>query len=149
LNKALVALLLIASLIIGVVIAATLQYSLTIPSIGTIKGVGVSIQWLNGSECNTINWGLRYNDTVYTLPDVLNITNTNNTACTLSLATENLSPNILSLSLTWNYAGSPLQPQEWQLIALTQRIAVANHMSPFFSKTFTYDIIIIATEVAP
>ena len=107
------------------------------PTDGNITVVGVSVKWLNGTAISQINWGTVDNSTAYVMAPI-NVTNIENTPVTLSLSTNATSPSIISLTLTWNYTGTVLQPSNWVIVELTQTITATG--------PFTYNTIITAKE---
>lgn len=127
----------IIGLLIGIGLGALIE-TITIPSTGTISTAKISLKWLDGTNVTEIDWGLTENNTAYTY-EPINVTNIGTVPITLSLTTQNLSPSIISLTLTWNYTGTPLNPKTWILVVLTQTITATG--------AYTYDTIITATEV--
>jgi hypothetical protein len=72
----------------------------------------IKICWLNGTEIETINWGIIYpgeNKTVTIL-----LKNVGDEATVLTLSTDNFSPTIAEkyLNVTWTYDGSPIKPKQ-------------------------------------
>jgi outer membrane protein assembly factor BamA len=128
------------ALLIGVAVAILVSNT-TIPTVGTVKAVGVTVTWLDleHTPVTEIDWGLCDNSTAYTM-EPFNITNTENTPCILALSTGNLSASIISLTLTWNYTDTILLPGESVIVELTQTITAT--VGPY-----SYDITITATEV--
>ena len=140
-RKKLVATALILSALAGLIVGyAIQQYTLIIPTQGKIKGIGVSITWTsNQSKCNTIEWGTIENNTATLLPETITLTNTNNTACTFTLATVNPSPNLLSLNLTWNITQTTVLQPNMSVIAKLTLTATSK-----YAGEFNFDIIIKA-----
>ena len=104
-----------------VAVAQTVK-QLLIPTKGTISFVNVSATWLNGTSVTEIDWGSTENATAYVM-EPINITNVSNVPVTLQLNTTNLSPSILTLTLTWNVTDTTvLQPDEWVLAELEQTV---------------------------
>jgi len=116
------------------------QSSVRIVGRGTVKAVGVGVFW--NSNCTDpvsfIDWGVvepgsMNNVTVY-------VRNEGNVAANISLATENWSPSNASdyVTLSWNYDGQQLNPQEVAQITLTLNVS----SSVQGIESFSFDIII-------
>jgi hypothetical protein len=117
-----------------------IQSSVRIRGQGTVKAVGVGVFW--DSNCTNsvsfIDWGMvepisMNNVTVY-------VKNEGNVAATISLTTENWNPPNASdyLTLSWNYDGRQLNPQE--VVQVTLTLAVSPSVQGVGS--FSFDIII-------
>jgi len=126
-------------LFLAVVVAAQLWKEYVIPTTGQVdENVELSIKWLNNSAVQQISWGPVPNGTAYQLPDLINVTNIENTPVTLQLSTVNPSPSIISLSLTWNYTDTVLQRNDWIILQLTQTVTATG--------PYSYDTVIRGTQ---
>jgi len=134
--------LLTAAVLVGVSTSALVSH-LTIPSIGRIKTVGVGVYW--NSTCtnvvSTIDWetvepGSSKNVTVY-------IRNEGNSVSTLSLNTSNWNPSSASnyISLSWDYRGQKLSPNQVMQVTLT--LSISSSIKDI--SNFSFDITISAT----
>ncbi len=123
-----------------VVASGFIQSSVRIRGQGTVKAVGVGVFW--DSNCTSpvsfIDWGMvepgsMNNVTVY-------VRNEGNVAATISLATDNWNPANASdyLTLSWNYDGQQLSPQEVIPTILTLTVSPSVHGI----ESFNFDIII-------
>ena len=121
-------------------VLALLNTTITIPSKGTVRVIGVGIYW--DSDCNnkvsSIDWGpaepgSTKNVTIY-------IRNEGNTAVALSLNTTNWEPPASSkyITLNWNYNGQIIDPNE--VIQITLTLEISSSISGI--KNFNFDIII-------
>lgn len=134
---AIVALIMIVAIGIGVVAAHIIQTYL-FSTIGTVSTLGVSVRWVSdGTNVTTIDWGVTDNATEY-VHEPINITNISNIPVTLSLTTQNHSPTIITLSLTWNYTGSTIAVDEWIIVELYQNVTATG--------AYSYDTVITADE---
>lgn len=124
---------------------AILTSVLTIPSIGTLKTVGVEAYWdPNGTApVEEIDWGSCtpasiYNKTIY-------LKNSGTALCGLNLTTANWNPLNASnyIGLSWNYTGQTLQPNEIIPVELT--LTISENITNITS--FSFDIVITAYEV--
>ena len=126
--------------------------NLSLPSIGTIKTVGVEVYWDSDLEnrTETINWetiqvGTSKNFTVY-------IRSLSNVETTLVLDTTDWSPANLSqyVSFIWDYDGRILQPGEVIQVKLTFLSSYSRTFLFFLIennvKNFSFDIHVIASE---
>jgi len=115
----------------------------TIPSAGTVKGIGVGIYW--NSECtnrtSSIYWGLLEPGSNKTV--TVYVRNEGNSDVTLSKVTQNWSPLTASdyITLDWNYAGQTLSVNQVLQTKLT--LVVSSSISGMTS--FSFDTIITAT----
>lgn len=109
------------------VFASPLLVSYRIPSSGRVKTVGVEVFWdLSATEPVTaIDWelvepGQSYTKTVY-------VKNTGNNNGTISLSTENWNPPETStyITLSWDYDGTDLTPDEVREVNLTLNVSSA------------------------
>jgi hypothetical protein len=106
-------------------------HNLSLPTIGTIKTIGVEAYWDSNLEnkTETIDW-----DTVWpgtTKNVTLYIRSVSNVKTVLHLNTSNIIPANVSeyLNLSWNYDGTPLNPAE--------TIQVTLFLSTSGDKSFT------------
>jgi hypothetical protein len=125
--------------------------NLSVPSLGTIKTIGVEVCWDPNCEnkTETIDWGTVWpgsskNVTFY-------IRSVSNFEATLNLNTTNWNPANISdyISLSWSYNRTPLKPGEIIQVTLTLsasssdsfiRYLIANDV-----KDFNFDIVIAVT----
>ncbi|RLI47316.1 hypothetical protein DRO69_00930 [Candidatus Bathyarchaeota archaeon] len=121
-------------------VAALLTSETRIPSVGTVKTVGVEAFWdINCTSTVTeIDWGLvepgdYVNATIY-------LRNKGNAPITLYLDTENWSPSNASnyITLSWDYAGQTVGPGTVLKVGLT--LTVSSNITGIMN--FTFDIII-------
>jgi len=121
-------------------VAALLTSQTRIPSVGTIKTVGVGAFWdINCTSMVTkIDWGIvepgyHVNATIY-------LRNEGNAPITLSLHTENWNPSNASsyITLSWDYATQTVDPGAVVKVDLT--LAVSSNVTGIMG--FTFDIII-------
>jgi len=106
-------------------VMSTMQANRSISSAGAVKTIGVGVYW-NSDGTNmvtSIPWGIlepgsSTNRTCY-------IKNESNSASTLSMYTENWYPTNATdyLSLSWNYGGQLLNPDEIISVILTLSIS--------------------------
>ena len=115
----------------------------TIGSHGSVKAIGVRVYWDSSctNEVSSIDWGViepgsYTNVTVY-------VKNTGNSDATLTLSTENWSPSNASnyMTLTWNYDGQSIEPNDVIQVELT--LAVASNITGI--TDFSFDIVIIGS----
>lgn len=121
-------------------VAALLTSETRIPSVGTVKTVGVEAFWdINcTSRVTEIYWGLvepgqHVNATIY-------LKNEGNAPITLSINTENWSPSNASdhITLSWDYANQMIDPGT--VIKTNLILAVSSNVMGI--TNFTFDIII-------
>ena len=127
----------LALAVIGGVLGTTVQHSFY--NNGGIKAIGVSVTWLNGTAVDTVNWGKLENGSTYIL-EPLNITNTGEFPVNLTLSTSSPT-NIISLSLTWNYAGGTV-------VAVGGSVIVEITQTLTASGDWSYTTVITATQVS-
>jgi hypothetical protein len=122
--------------------SSLIQTSKTVPSGGSVKGVGVGIYWDNmcTNTASSINWGVLDPGSNKTV--TVYIRNEGNAVATLSEATQNWDPSSASsyLTLNWNYAGQTMSVNQVLQVKLTLTV------SPTISEItgFSFDIIITA-----
>jgi hypothetical protein len=125
---------------------------LEIPSIGTIKTIGVEAYWDESLENKTeeINWdtiwvGSSKNVTLYLL-------STSNVETVLKLNTTNWNPTNISkyMNLSWNYDGTPINHGEvirvTMILSAPPSVRFNNYIISNNVKEFIFDIIIQASE---
>jgi len=143
-----------AAILISSVVSIWLSnfHNLTLPTIGTIKTVGVEAYWDPNCEnkTETIDWetlwpGSTKNITLY-------IQSVSNVKTTLHLSTSNVNPANISeyLNLSWNYDGTPLNPKETiQLTLFLSTFGDESFIQYLIDNEvteFSIDIYIIASE---
>jgi hypothetical protein len=144
----------VTTLIISSIIAIWLSKvaHLNIPSLGTIRTLGVEAYWdINlTNKTEAINWGTIWpgssqNATLY-------IRSISNLETTLHLNTTNWNPANISnyMNLTWNYNGTTIQPDEIIQVTLTLSASSSfnfiNYLITNEVKQFSLDIIISTSE---
>ena len=122
--------------------SSLIQTSRTVPSGGSVKGVGVGIYWdyMCTNTASSINWGVLDPGSNRTV--TVYIRNEGNAVATLSQTTQNWNPSSASsyLTLKWNYAGQTMSVNQVLQVKLTLTV------SPTISAItgFSFDITIIA-----
>ena len=111
---------------------------LSFPTTGTLVSGSIEATWLNETEVKSINWGITENATAYTM-EPIKITNLYNVPIILNLSYAN-PINIISITLTWNYTGALLNPNQNVTIELTQTVTASQ-------LTYSYNTVINATGV--
>jgi len=130
------------------VILATLAFGGAVPTpcAATVETVGVGVYWDSGcsNRVSSIDWGTAEVGSVKTV--TVYIRNEGNAAITLSINTTNWSPSTASkyISLSWNYDGQPIDPN--QVIQVTLTLSVSSSITGISS--FSFDIMITCVEVA-
>ena len=121
-------------------IRALLMSSVSVPSVGTVKAVGVGVYWDRGctSQVSSIDWdtvnpGSTKDATVY-------IRNEGNADVTLSMETTNWNPSAAPgyITLGWDYAGGVISPDG--VVQVTFTLSVSSSIEGITS--FSFDIII-------
>ena len=121
-----------------------LTSTVQIQNAGTIKAVGVGVYWDSSctNETTSIPWGMldpgsNKTFTVY-------IRNEGNTAESLSLNTENWNPTNAQnyITLSWNYDGTVLSPD--QVVEVNLTLSVSSSIEGI--ENFSFTIVIIGTE---
>ncbi len=124
----------------GSVISEIQANSQPISNAGEVKAIGVGVYWNSDgtNEVTSINWGIlepgsSTNRTCY-------IQNEGNSASTLSMNTTNWDPTNASdyISLTWDYDGQLVNPDEIIPVVLT--LAISGSVTGITG--FSFDIII-------
>jgi hypothetical protein len=120
-----------------------IQTSRTVPSAGTVKGIGVGIYWENActSRVSSINWGVLEPGSNRTI--IVYVRNEGNAATTLSETTQNWNPAAASshLTLRWNYTGQTMNVNQVLQVKLT--LTLSSTVSGITS--FSFDIVITST----
>lgn len=121
---------------------ALLQFFYSIHNHGTITAIGVNVFDASGMPLTSIEWGLV--DPGSSNNFIIKIQNNGTVPATISFQTQDWIPIEASnyLTLSWNYTGAILNPQETIPITLTLNVAESIAGIPEFS----FDIIITATE---
>lgn len=127
-------------------------HNLTLPTIGNIKTIGVEAYWDPNLEnkTETIDWNAMWPGSTKNV--TLYIRSVSNVKTNLHLNTSNIIPAAISeyLNLSWNYDGTPLNPDETIQVTLFlsvstddlfTRYLIANEVS-----AFSIDIHIVAYE---
>jgi hypothetical protein len=136
-------LMVMVSIAVATCVAALLTSETRVPSVGTVRTVGVEAFWdINcTSRVIEINWGIvepgyHVNATIY-------LKNKGNTPITLSLHTENWTPSNASsyITLNWDYASQTVDAGA--VIEINLTLAVSSNIAGI--TNFTFDILIIGT----
>jgi len=125
-----------AAFLVGNLVVAPLVFTVLIPTTGKPANVEISVTWLNGTQVTSLDWGATENSTEYVM-EPINVTNLSNVPVNLTLSTSNWI-NITSLSLTWNYTGNTLQPDDFEVVELYQNCT--------FTGAYGYDTIITGEQ---
>jgi hypothetical protein len=138
------------STIISILLSRTTR--LYVPSLGTIKTIGVDIYWDEAltNKTESVNWSTIYvgssqNVTFY-------LRSISNAEATLHLNATDWNPSDISkyMTLSWNYNGSTLQPG--QVIQVTLTLSASSSYAFIYYlitqnvKRFSFDITIAASE---
>jgi hypothetical protein len=127
-------------------------HNLTLPTIGTIKTIGVEAYWDPSLEnkTETIDW-----DTIWpgsTKNVTLYIRSVSNVKTSLHLNTSSINPANISeyLNLSWNYDGTPLNPNGIIQVTLFLSASGNNSFNRYLIANdvtaFSIDIYIVASE---
>lgn len=127
-------------------------HNLTLPTIGTIKTVGVEAYWDPSCEnkTETIDWNTMWPGTTKNV--TLYIRNVSNVKTTLHLNASNIIPANISeyINLSWNYDGTPLNPNEVIQVKLFLSTSDDKSFSQYLIDNdvtnFNIDIYIVASE---
>lgn len=116
---------------------AILQYNITIHNNGSIQAIGCQILDSTGNPITSINWGTINLGT--SANQNIIVKNNGTIPITLSMITQNWNPTNAStfLTLSWNYAGQTIDPE--QTLPLTLNLAVAPETSGIYD--FSFDIV--------
>jgi len=126
-----------------VVVYGLMSASVHLQSVGTVKALGVGVYWDNvcSQTVPSIDWGSAEpgavkNVTVY-------IRNEGNAPITLSLQTANWNPTNATnyISLSWNYGGQTIGPN--QVVAVTLSLSISADIQGI--TTFSFDIVIVGS----
>ena len=143
----------IASITITTTISILLSkiYHLNVPSLATIKTIGVEAYWDPNREnkTETIDWGTIWpgsskNVTFY-------IRSVSNFEATLNLNATNWNPANISdyMNLSWDYNGTTIRPSEIIQVTLTLSASPSNSFIHYLIandvKDFNFDIVIAAS----
>ena len=128
------------------------QTRLEVPSIGTIKTIGVEVYWDENLDNKTeaVNWdiiwlGSSKNVTLY-------LRSISSVKTVLQLNATNWNPTNISkyMNLSWNYNGTPINPDEVILVTVTlsapQSVRFREYIITNDVKEFSFDIVIRAIE---
>jgi len=126
--------------------------NLSIPSLGTIKTLGVEAYWDRNltNKTETIKWGTIWPGSSHNTS--LYIRSVSNVETTLILNATNWSPTNLSdyMNLTWNYNGTAIHPEEIIEVTLTLSAPSSYQFIMYVItndvKQFDLDIIISTQE---
>jgi hypothetical protein len=121
-------------------IKGLLTKTVTLPSEGTVKAIGIGVYWDSScsNEVSSIDWGTAEAGSIKTV--TVHIRNEGNAAITLSMNTTNWSPSTASsyISLSWDYSGQPIDPNG--VIPVTLTLSVSSSITGISS--FSFDIVI-------
>lgn len=125
--------------------------NLTVPSLGNIKTIGVEAYWDQNREnkTETVDWneiwfGTATNITLY-------LRSISNYEVILTLKATDWNPSNLSnyLTLSWDYNGQPVNPNEVIKVTITLSVSsstsLINYLIDNDVKDFNFDIHILAT----
>ena len=125
-------------------IRALLMSSMSVPSVGTVKAIGVGVYWDSGctTPVSSIGWGMIEPNETKT-SDPVYIRNEGNADVTLSMETTNWDPSAASgyITLGWDYAGGVISPDG--VVQVTFTLSVSSNIEGITS--FSFDIIIVGT----
>ena len=118
-----------------------ISVSVRLSSVGTVKALGVGVYWDSGCSqtVSFIDWGLAEPGTVKNV--TVYIKNEGNAPITLSLQTANWNPSNAAdyISLSWNYNGQTIGPN--QVAAITLSLSISSNIQGI--TTFSFDIVIV------
>lgn len=126
--------------------------NIEIPTMGTVKTIGVEAYWDENLEnkTNAVDWGIIWPGSTKNVTFYLQ--SKSNVKIKLLLNTTNWNPPNISqyMNLSWNYNGTPIHPSE--VVRVT--INLSTHSSSSFikyliindMKDFNFDLVIYATE---
>ncbi len=134
--KTLALIFLIWAIVLVGIIGAALIARQTIPSEGTVNGIGVQVYWDSAltQPCTQLNWGLVENNTQ--VQRMIYVYNNGTSSETLTLTTSGW--NATGLTLTWNREGYALPAQTTISAELTLKVATD-------AEAFQFDITITGT----
>jgi hypothetical protein len=124
---------------------------LRVPSLGTMKTIGVEAYWDPNREnkTETIDWGTIWPGSSKNV--MIYIRSVSNFKATLNLNTTNWNPANISdyISLSWSYNGTPLDPSETIQVTLTLSASSSDSFVQYLIandvKDFSFDIVIVAS----
>jgi len=124
-------------------ILAQLDFIRTISTYGTVNAVGVEIYWDYActGPVSSINWGeLDPGSTKYV---TIYVRNERTSPVILSMSTSNWNPSSASsyITLSWNYGGQSINPDE--VVQVTFTLSVSASINGITS--YSFDITIIGT----
>ena len=125
---------------------------LEIPSIGTVKTIGVEAYWDENLENKTeeINWDIIWVGTSKNV--TLYLRSVSNVETVLKLNTRNWNPTNISkyMNLSWDYNGTPINHGEVIRVTIILSALPSVHFKEYIIsynvKEFSFDIIIQALE---
>ncbi len=124
-------------------ISGALTKSLTLPSVGSVTGVGVGVYWDSGCSkvVSSIDWGVIQPGS--TKDVMVYVRNEGNVAVTLSMQTKNWNPSTASsyITFSWSYGGQSINPNG--VIQITLKLSVSPNIQGITS--FSFDIVITAS----
>jgi len=124
-------------------VMSAMQANRAISNAGAVKAIGVGVYWNSDGTniVNAINWGTlepgsSTNRTCY-------IKNEGNSASDLSMYTENWNPSNAAdyISLSWDYGGQLVNPDE--LITVIFTLSISDSVEGITS--FSFDIVIVGS----
>ncbi len=132
-----------ALIVIAVVVAATMYFSVKISGTGSIKAVGCKIYADEAmtKEISAVDWGVI---PVGGTSDVtFFVKSTSTVPVTLTITKDNYNPASFATysTLSWTYNNAPLQPNELRAIDLTLKVS----QSIVGITTFSFDMTITAS----
>ena len=123
-----------------VVVYGLMSASVHLQSVGTVKALGVGVYWDSGCSqtVSSIDWGSAEPGAVKNVTGY--IRNEGNAPITLSLQTANWNPPNATdyISLSWNYSGQTIGPN--QVVAVTLSLSISSSITGITS--FSFDIVI-------
>jgi hypothetical protein len=133
---------LLAVSIVGVSVSL-LQTSVSVPSTGEVRTVGVGVYWNSActNRTTTLTWGTLAPGSAKTI--AVYVRNEGNTGATLSKSVRNWVPSSAPnyFAVSWNYANQTIAASEVQPVSLT--LSVASNVTAI--TNFTFDLTITAS----
>ena len=117
----------LCALVLGVLGTAlsSVQFSKTVPNVGSVKGIGVGIYWDSACTNQTvsINWGMLDPGSNKTV--AVYVRNEGNAAANLSKTVQNWNPSNAQtyVTLNWNYANQTLSANQVLQVSLVMIIS--------------------------
>ena len=124
-------------------VLSSLQTSRTISNSGAVKAIGVGVYW--DDECtspvSSIDWGIIEPGSSKDV--ACYIRNEGNSASTLSMNTSNWNPSSAKtyITLSWNYGGQSINPNE--VVEVTFTLSISASIQGITS--FSFDITIVGS----